>query len=190
MTGVQTCALPIYMGDDGTLKSTSSQRYNTQVNASVLVSKKLEIQAAINAAYLTGDYQEQGMSYETNPMLAAYRRSPLLSPWKSDMYGHLINTYSSYKYGAIEKDDFFVSNPLAIVNTLYGKSRQYDMNAKIQLIYNPIANLTINGVVGMYYNYNQEEAFIPGKNNNDIVPLFDQYGKAENSVRIDRKSVV
>ncbi len=58
------------------------------------------------------------------------------------------------------------------------------MNAKIQLIYNPIANLTINGVVGMYYNYNQEEAFIPGKNNNDIVPLFDQYGKAENSVRI------
>lgn len=173
-----------YMGDDGTLKSTSSQRYNTQVNASVLVSKKLEIQAAINAAYLTGDYQEQGMSYETNPMLAAYRRSPLLSPWKSDMYGHLINTYSSYKYGAIEKDDFFVSNPLAIVNTLYGKSRQYDMNAKIQLIYNPIANLTINGVVGMYYNYNQEEAFIPGKNNNDIVPLFDQYGKAENSVRI------
>ncbi len=173
-----------YMGDDGTLKNTSSSRYNTQVNASVLVSKKFEIQAAINAAYLTGDYQEQGMSKETNPMLAAYRRSPLLSPWKSDMYGNLINTYSSYWYGAIENENFIESNPLAIVNTLYGKNRQYDMNAKVQLIYTPIKNLTINGIVGMYYNYNQEEAFIPGKNNNDISPLFDQYGKAENSVRI------
>lgn len=173
-----------YMGDDGTLKNTSSSRYNTQVNASVLVSKKFEIQAAINAAYLTGDYQEQGMSKETNPMLAAYRRSPLLSPWKSDMYGNLINTYSSYWYGAIENEHFIESNPLAIVNTLYGKNRQYDMNAKVQLIYTPIRNLTINGIVGMYYNYNQEEAFIPGKNNNDISPLFDQYGKAENSVRI------
>ncbi len=173
-----------YMGDDGTLKNTSSSRYNTQVNASVLVSKKFEIQAAINAAYLTGDYQEQGMSKETNPLLAAYRRSPLLSPWKSDMYGNLINTYSSYWYGAIENEDFIVSNPLAIVSSLYGKNRQYDMNAKIQFIYTPIKNMTINGVVGMYYNYNQEETFIPGKNNNDISPLFDQYGKAENSARI------
>lgn len=173
-----------YMGDDGTLKNTGSSRYNTQVNASVLVSKKFEIQASVNAAYLTGDYQEQGMSKETNPLLAAYRRSPLLSPWKSDMYGNLINTYSSYWYGAIENENFIVSNPLAIVNTLYGKNRQYDMNAKVQLIYTPFRNMTINGVVGMYYNYNQEETFIPGKNNNDISPLFDQYGKAENSVRI------
>ena len=74
-----------YLNDEGTLKNTSSQRYNAQVNASVLVSKKFEIQTAINAAYLNGDYQEQGMSLETNPLLAAYRRSPLLSPRKSDM---------------------------------------------------------------------------------------------------------
>ena len=173
-----------YLNDEGTLKNTSSQRYNAQVNASVLVSKQFEIQAAINAAYLNGDYQEQGMSMETNPLLAAYRRSPLLSPWKSDMYGNLINKYSSYWYGAIENEDFIVSNPVALVGSLYGKNRQYDMNAKVQLIYRPLKNLTLNAVVGMYYNYNQEEAFIPGINNNDISPLFDQYGKSENSTRV------
>ena len=150
----------------------------------MLVSKQFEIQAAINAAYLNGDYQEQGMSMETNPLLAAYRRSPLLSPWKSDMYGNLINKYSSYWYGAIENEDFIVSNPVALVGSLYGKNRQYDMNAKVQLIYRPLKNLTLNAVVGMYYNYNQEEAFIPGINNNDISPLFDQYGKSENSTRV------
>lgn len=173
-----------YMGDDGTLKNTNSDRYNAQVNASVLISKKFEIQASINAAYLNGKYQEQGISYETNPLLAAYRRSPLLSPWKSDMYGELIDTYSSYWYGAIENEDFIVSNPVAIINTLTGKNRQYDMNTKIQFIYRPMRNLSINGLIGMYYNYNQEETFIPGITNNDIAPLFDQYGEAENTIRV------
>ena len=173
-----------YLGDQGTLKNTNSDRYNAQINASVLVSKKFEIRANINTAYLKGQYQEQGMSLETNPMLAAYRRSPLLSPYKSDMYGNLINTYSSYWFGAINNEDFIVSNPLSLVNTMTGKNRQYDMNLKIHLIYNPFKNLTINGIVGMYYNYNQEEAFIPGINNEDIVPLFDQYGQADNTIRV------
>ena len=124
------------------------------------------------------------MSYETNPMLAAYRRSPLLNPYASDMYGNLIDKYSSYMYGAIENSDFYVSNPSAIVGSLSAKNRQYDMNAKVQFTYRPVRNLNINGIVGMYYNYNQEEAFIPGINNQDIVPLFDQYGESKNSVRI------
>lgn len=172
-----------YMGDEGTLKSTNTDRYHAQINASVLVSKKFEIRTNINTAYLTGKYQEQGYNLETNPMLAAYRRSPLLSQYKSDIYGNLIDDYSTYYYGAIQNQDFMVSNPLAIVNTLKSKDRQYDINANIRFIYKPIANLTLTGLVGMYYNYNQEEAFIPGKDDQAIVPLFDQYGKAENSVR-------
>lgn len=173
-----------YMGDQGTLKNTHSDRYNGQINASVLVSKQFEIRANINTAYLNGQYQEQGLSRETNPLLAAYRRAPLLSPYKSDMYGNLINTYASYWFGAIENEDFIVSNPVSLVNTMNGKNRQYDMNMKLHLIYTPIRNLTLNGIVGMYYNYNQEEAFIPGINNQDIVPLFDQFGQADNTIRV------
>ena len=173
-----------YTSDEGTLKNTYSDRYQAQINASVLVSKNFEIRANINTAYLKGQYQEQGLSKETNPLLAAYRRAPLLSPYQSDMYGNLISTYASYRFGAIENTDFIVSNPVSLVNTMTGKNRQYDMNTKIQLIYTPIRDLSINGVVGMYYNYNQEEAFIPGINNEDIVPLFDQYGQANNTVRV------
>ncbi len=173
-----------YMGDQGTLKNTNSDRYNAQINASVLVSKNFEIRANINTAYLKGQYQEQGYSLETNPLLAAYSRSPLLSPYQSDMYGNLINNYASYWFGAIQNEDFIVSNPVSLVNTMSGKNRQYDMNMKIHLIYSPLANLTLNGIVGMYYNYNQEEAFIPGINNEDIVPLFDQYGQADNTIRV------
>jgi TonB-linked SusC/RagA family outer membrane protein len=173
-----------YTSDDGTLTNTFSDRYQAQINASVLVSKQFEIRANINTAYLKGQYQEQGILRETNPLLAAYRRAPLLNPQQSDMYGNLISAYAPYWFGAIENTDFIVSNPVSLVNTMMGKNRQYDMNTKIQLIYTPLRNLTINGVLGMYYNYNQEEAFIPGKDNKDIVPLFDQYGQSDNTIRV------
>ncbi len=173
-----------YTSDEGTLKNTFSDRYQAQINASVLVSKQFEIRANINTAYLKGQYQEQGISLETNPLLAAYRRAPLLNPQQSDMYGNLIGQYAGYRFGAIDNEDFWVSNPVSLVNTMTGKNRQYDMNTKIQLIYKPLRDLTINGIVGMYYNYNQEEAFIPGKDNEDIVPLFDQYGQSDNTIRV------
>lgn len=173
-----------YLNDEGTLKNTKTQRYNAQINANVLVSKKFQINANVNAAFMRGQYQEQGLSYETNPLLAAYRRSPLLSPNASDMYGNLIDEYSTYYYGAITNEDFEVSNPLAIVNLLQGKNRQYDINAKAGFVYHPIHALQFTGAFGIYYNYNQEQAFIPGKTSKEIVPVFDQYGKAYNSARI------
>ena len=173
-----------YMRDEGTLKNTHSDRYQAQINASVLVSKQFEIRANINTAYLTGQYQEQGYSLETNPLLAAYRRAPLLNPHQSDMYGNLISAYAGYRFGAIENEDFWVSNPVSLVNMMTGKNRQYDMNTKIQLIYTPLKNLQLSGLVGMYYNYNQEEAFIPGIDNEDIVPRFDQYGEINNAVQV------
>ncbi len=173
-----------YQNEEGTLKNTESERYHAQLNASVLVNKKFEIQASINMAYLRGQYQEQSINAATSPLMAAYKRSPLLNPRKSDMYGNLINTYSSYWYGAIENRDFVVSNPLAIVNTLSSENRQYDINSSIHFIYKPLRNLTVNGVVGLYYNYNQEETFVPGINNQDIAPTYDQYGQADNSVRV------
>ncbi len=173
-----------YLHDEGTLRNTNSDRYQAQINASVLVSKQFEIRANINTAYLKGQYQEQGINLATNPLLAAYRRAPLLSPYESDMYGNLISQYAGYRFGAIDNSDFYVSNPLSLVNTMNGKNRQYDMNTKIQLIYTPLRNLTFNGIVGMYYNYNQEEAFIPGINNEDVVPQFDQYGELNNIIRV------
>lgn len=171
-----------YNGDKGTLKNTNNDRYNAQINASVLVSRKLEILASVNTAYMKGNFLEQGMSYEANPLLAAYRRSPLLSPYSTDIYGKLISTYSSYKYGVI--DDYYVSNPLAIVETEEGNQKQYDVNAKVQLIYRPIQYLALNGIVGLYYNYNQENMFIPGVTSQAIKFITDQYGKANNTVRV------
>lgn len=173
-----------YTRDEGVIKNTNSDRYSIQINTNVLVSKQFEIVASVGMAYLTGKYQPQGLSLETNPMLAAYRRAPILSPFSCDMNGNLLDTYSSYYFGANTGSDFIVSNPLSIVETLNAENHQFDVNGKVQLTYKPNPYFSANAVVGLYYNYNKEETFVPGINNTDIVPVFDQYGSAENKVLV------
>ena len=185
-----------YTGDEGILKGTSSDRFQAQINANVLVGKKWEINTNINLAYLTGSYQEQGWSLETNPMLAAYRRSPLLSPYKSssvpsaDGSYALLSSYSSYYLGACRNTDFIVSNPLSLVNNAKGDIRQYDMNARFQLVYNPTKDLQLATTIGIYSNFDKEKLFIPGNDNQDIVPRFDSYGLITNSIQVGQATVL
>lgn len=185
-----------YTGDEGVLSNTSSDRFQAQINANVLVGKKWEINANINLAYLTGNYQEQGWSYETNPLLAAYRRSPLLSPYKSNSVPSadgtyaLLNTYNSYYLGACRNTDFIVSNPLSLINNADGNIRQYDMNGRIQLVYNASKDLQFAATVGIFSNFDKEKLFVPGNDNQDIVPRFDSYGLITNSIQVGEASVL
>ena len=184
-----------YMNDQGVMKGTNSDRFHAQINANVLVSKKVELNSNVNLAYLNGSYQEQGYSLETNPLLAAYRRAPIISPYQSstipslDGSYALIRDYSSYYLGSCQKEDFIVSNPLSIVKTVDGSIRQYDMNARVQVVYKPMADLSISLATGLFVNYDKEKLFVPGINNKDIVPRFDAYGKSENTVKVGQGNV-
>ena len=172
-----------YSMQEGILKGTNQNRFHTQLNGNVAVSSNFEIYTTVGLAYLDGDYQEQGMDTRTNPILAAYSRSPLLSPYQKNDDGSVTPIYSNYYYGICENMDFAVSNPLALVNTLDANSRQYDVNVKVGFNYRPIQDLTVNGVFGLYYNYNKEHVFIPGKDEQVIIPVTDIYGEEINTVR-------
>lgn len=185
-----------YTGDEGVMQNTSSDRFQAQINANVLVGKKWEINANINLAYLDGNYQEQGYSRETNPMLAAYRRSPLLSPYQSNSVPNddgsysLLRNFSSYYLGSCTNTDFIVSNPMSLVTNADGNIRQYDMNARVQLVYNPTTDLQFAATVGIFSNFDKEKLFIPGNDNHDIVPRFDAYGLINNSIQVGQASVL
>ncbi len=172
-----------YAQENGVLNSTMMQRYHTQLNTNILISKKVEMFATVGLAYMNGDFQEQGMSYETNPLLAAYTRSPLLSPFKKETSGLYLPDYSTYYYGTCMNMDFATSNPLAIVNTLDASNRQYDVNVKAGLTYKMLPNLSLTGTVGVFYNYSNERLFIPGMDASCILPIYDQYGLAQNTVK-------
>lgn len=184
-----------YTGDQSVLDEAKSDRFQAQINANVLITKKWELNANINLAYLNGQYQEQGYSLETNPMLAAIRRAPILSPYQSsaipseDGTFALIHKPSSYFMGSIQNTDFIVSNPLSIISGVDGSVRQYDMNSRAQLVYKPTNDLTFAANIGLYVNYDKEKLFVPGIDNKDIVPRFDNYGKAENTVQVGQGNV-
>ncbi len=172
-----------YSKEDGLYEETSTQRFHTQLNGNILVSKKVDIFATLGFAYLTGTFQEQGMNIKTNPILAAYAQSPVLSPYNKDKDGNVLSTYSSYNFGKSTNSSFAVSNPLAIVNTVDAQNRQYDLTLRGGINYKPFADLTITGLVGMYYNYDNETLFVPGLTDKTIVPTTDNYGTAKNRVR-------
>lgn len=172
-----------YAGEDGLLQNTTMQRYHTQLNTNVLISKKVEMFATVGLAYINSDQQDQGMVSQTNPILAAYKQSPLLSPYKKDANGEALASNASYYYGNCMNMDFATSNPLALVNTLDAHSRQYDINVKVGLTYKPLPELALTGTLGLYYNYNNERMFVPGVTDKSILPFFDQYGEASNAVK-------
>jgi len=172
-----------YMLENGILESTKTQRYQTQLNTNVFISKDVELFATIGLAYLNGNYQEQGMTEQTNPVLAAYKQSPVLSPYGQDNDGNIMPTYRSYYYGRNTNMDFAASNPLAIIHTLDAYNRQYDVNIRAGLNFTVTPDLMLSGTIGLYYNYNYESLFIPGLTDMTIVPLNTPYGDAFNTVK-------
>lgn len=172
-----------YSLENGLYPNTSMGRYHTQLNANVMASSKVNIFATVGLAYLDGQTQEQGMNTSTNPVLAAYSQSPVLSPYNKDRDGNVLSTYRNYNFGITTNSAYRVSNPLAIVNTLDATTRQYDLNLRVGLNYTPIHDLTLTGVVGLYYNYDNEHLFIPGVSEKTIVPVTDEFGTANNTVR-------
>lgn len=172
-----------YANEQGILKSTKQDRYHTQLNGNFLVSKNFEVYATIGLAYMNGHFQEQGMSRHTNPILAAYAQSPLLAPYQKTSNGDFIPLYSSYYYGICQDLTFAVSNPVAIVNEVDANNRQYDVNIKAGFNYRIIPGLSVDGVFGIYYNYNKEHIFMPGVSDPVIVPAIDTYGEQKNVVR-------
>jgi TonB-linked SusC/RagA family outer membrane protein len=173
-----------YMSENGTLHNTSSQRYHTLLNTNVLISPQMELSATFGLAFLNGKFQDQGMINQTNPVLAAYAKSPVLSPYEHDIDGNVLSSYSSYHFGRLENMDFAMSNPLAITQTLDIRSRQYDINIKATLGYKIRPNLTLTGSMGFFYNYNKESKFVPGLNDQAILPFYDQFGEAQNTVKV------
>lgn len=172
-----------YSRENGLIDNTSMERFHTQLNTNILVSQKVNIFANLGLAYMNGHFQEQGMSMATNPVLAAYFRSPLLSPYDKDRDGNILSTYSSYRYGNSRTAAYGVSNPLALIYTLDAHNRQYDLNMKAGISYKPFLGFTVSGIIGLYYNFNNEHLFIPGQSEKTILPVVDMYDTRNNAVK-------
>jgi len=171
-----------YLNQAGIVENSGLSRYHMRLNSNINVSKKIDFFASMSMAYLTNSLHEQGMIPQTNPILAAMSKSPLVSAYQKDEYNHILPDYASLfdSDGNIMPSNA-VSNPLALVNTTKVSNEGYDVLMNGGLNYRVADFLKLNATVGLYSNYNRSELFIPGVSSGTIMPLYD--GLAKNSVR-------
>lgn len=163
-----------YLHNKGVVKNTDLSKYYTRLNADLNVSAKVRIAASFGFSYVQNHLQEQGIIPQTNPLLAALYKAPVLGVWERDMYGNRVARYDTVR-------QFGISNPCAIVDGVEATMKTYDILGNIALNYQPTSKFNLSAMLGIYYNYNSENLFVPGKNQPSIAPLMEGY--AHNTVR-------
>lgn len=171
-----------FSNQGGPIDGTKMDRYYSRLNADINLSKKMTMFTSFSMAFLKNSLQEQGVISETNPMLAAFRKSPLLSPYQKDGENNILPDYAVVRdpEGNLILNNM-VSNPLAIVKTLNAESRVYDVNMSTGLRYKVNEQISIQGLAALYYMLERQNIFIPGVSENTIMPM--EEGLASNTVR-------
>lgn len=174
-----------YSSDGGIVLGTRTERYHTLINSNIMVSRKIDIFTSVRLSYLRSSLQEQGMSVETNPLLAAWFKMPVLNPYFAGSDGKTTGSYAPYNFANINDYPLLpyenVSNPTAIVNTLDAKDKIYDVNIHLGFNYQIFDKLKLTGLFNRQYRYVEEDLFIPGVSNQAIYPQY--YGIGRNTVR-------
>lgn len=157
---------------EGQLKNTGYSKYFARLNSDVNLSRKVSMYSSISMSYLNYNLQEQGMLEATNPILAAMKKAPLLSPWQKDKNNNLLPDYAVVR----DQDNNLivnnmVSNPLAIVNDLTAKQHDYDVQISAGINYKANDRLNIRALGGIYYSMSRQDVFVPGITERTIMPL-------------------
>ncbi len=164
-----------YQNSEGVLDGTSQNKLTTRGNANIRFTPKLTAYASVALSYNDLKLQEQGMTSETNPVLAAYQQMPLLDVYQRNVNGSLTSNYSQVEsiVGA--------SNPVAILSGVEAAYRSYDMLINMGVDFQANRYLSFDVRFGINYNYAKDDIFIGGKSTGAIAAL--QGGWAENTVR-------
>jgi TonB-linked SusC/RagA family outer membrane protein len=174
-----------YSSEGGVLGNTSTNRYHTLINSNIMVSRNVDIFTNVGLYYVNSNLQEQGSETATNAITSSYLMMPMLSPFKKEPNGNILNGYSTYNGWNVVSNPTFaydnVSNPVAIVNTVDATDKIYDANIRLGLNYRANRYLTLTGMINLYYNYTEESIFIPGVTDRAIVPQY--YNTGLNTVR-------
>lgn len=171
-----------FLSRQGAIKNTKQTKYYTRLNSGINISRRLKLSASLGFDYSGSDLAEQGLISQTNPILAALKQSPLLGVYEQNLeavnmpnYNPTVESGKTYRY-------FGISNPAALVSEVDARSEQYNILLNLGFDYKMTDQLSLNGLLGIYYNYTRENIFIPGKSSGTIAPLWE--GEADNTTRL------
>lgn len=143
-----------YTTSDGIIKTTGYDSYNLRFISRLNIFTWLRMHAGVGLNYSISNLKESGKVAETNPILSALGKSPMLNPFKYDIEGNMLKSLS-------EVDEIGVSNPVAIINKFEAKNTTYRFNTTMGFEGTINKNLMLNSNFGLTYNGVKEQIFMP-----------------------------
>jgi TonB-linked SusC/RagA family outer membrane protein len=154
---IATYALSIgFTNMEGVLKSNNLTRYNTRFNAAFNFSKRLTGQANLAFTYNEQDLRTQGIDAKTSPLFVSLTKSPLL-------LANEVNAKGVLSPNLEDTDIFGVSNPSALIERAQGTSKNYRFAGSYTFTYDLAKSLKASTMIGIFYDKNRENIFIPRK---------------------------
>lgn len=143
-----------YTTSNGIVKNTGYNSYNIRFVSRLNIFKWLKMNAGVALNYNTSSLKESAKVKETNPILSALGKSPMLNPYQYDINGNMISALS-------EVDELGVSNPVAVVNNFEGGNSNYHFITNMGFEVTFSKNLLLNTNFGLTYNAMKESIFMP-----------------------------
>ena len=167
-----------YLDQQGLLKGTDFERFNTRFNSIVHLSKAIDFSANMSFVYGSKQLATEGGDDTKNPMLASFLKSPFMSSHVYDEQGALSPNVEGV-------DDFGNSNPYVLANNVTMTNINYRFMGSFKFDFRLGKHFTLTELVGLNYNKEREKTFYPSEG----VAFADQYGYTvynEAQHRVDR----
>lgn len=145
-----------YLSQQGILKSTDFQRFNTRFNAEVNLTKKLMLNANMSFVFANQALADEGATSNLNPLYAALIKSPFTN-------SHVYNQVGAVSPVVEDVDVFNNSNPYALVNTSSRTNSMFRFVGNFEAIYRFNNYLKANAIVGVNFNKEREKKYFPNR---------------------------
>lgn len=143
-----------YTTNDGIVKATDFDSYNLRFVSLLNIFTWLRMNAGVSLNYYVKNLKESAKVHETNPIMSALNKSPMLNPYQYDLDGNMLTLIS-------EVDELGVSNPVAIIDRYRGKNSNYHFMTNMGFEMTLNKDLMLNTNFNLTYNAMKEQVFMP-----------------------------
>jgi TonB-linked SusC/RagA family outer membrane protein len=143
-----------YLNQEGTLKNTHFQRFNTRFNSEIKLSSTFRVLANMSFVYGNKQLANEGANKHTNPVLASLIKAPFTA-------SHIYNAEGKLSPNEEPSDIFGNSNPYVLTNNLTMDNINYRFLGSFELAWKINEHLDLNGLFGLNFNKEREKIFYP-----------------------------
>ncbi len=167
-----------YTQNDGVLKETDMNRLNARFNSDIRMFTNMFAKVDLSFAYIQRNLRDDGVNTISSPGFLSLVKSPFLSSHRYNAQGKV-----TPKLDEADNLDPYnpLSNPMTLIESAIGTSKQYRFNLNANPYYNISKNVRLGTIFGFALNNVKESVFIP--KTGVAEQRIGVWGEAENSVR-------